>query len=455
MAAAVQGPDDLGVAERQHPVVGHAARDELPEAPAQLVPPVGPLLGGHPVAEQLGQLDEALARVADHGGREVLRRVEARRVQGHDPCVVVEEGPGPGDEVVEPGADGEHEVGRPARLVGLVRARDPHRPDVPRVVGDEGGLAGDGLHDRDAVPLREVGQLGLGEGVVHPAAGDEHRTLRAAQRLGGALELPAVGSRPRHAVHDRLEEALGVVVRRRGDVLGEAEEGRTAVGRVQQGAGHLRERGEELGGVADPVPVAHDRPEAVVDGGARVAEVLDLLEHGVGQARGERVARDEQGGDPVGHGDAGRRDHVRGPGTDRARRDHDLPAAGGLAEGDCCQAHALLGLAPPDGDLVAVLLQGVAQARDVAVAEDGEDTRVQGNLAAVDLGALGDEVAHERLGGGDADGAHRVLSLRSCTLCQLRDSHESMRACCTLTTSTACSKPGVKRSPVARASRNA
>ena len=54
-------------------------------------------------------------------------------------------------------------------------------------------------------------------------------------------------------------------------------------------------------GPGDPVPVAHDRPECVVHRGRRVAEVLDLLQHRVGQPALERVAGEQQHRQPVGH----------------------------------------------------------------------------------------------------------------------------------------------------------
>ena len=44
----------------------------------------------------------------------------------------------------------------------------------------------------------------------------------------------------------------------------------------------------------DAVEVARDRPEAVVGGDAAVVEVLDLLQHRVGRARDEDVARQQQ-----------------------------------------------------------------------------------------------------------------------------------------------------------------
>ena len=106
-------------------------------------------------------------------------------------------------------------------------------------------------------------------------------------------------------------------------------------------------------------------------------------------------------------------------------------------------------------------LERVAKARDVAVPEDGKHPGKEWSLGAVDDDSLGDEVADDCLGGRDADGGnlldrgHDALTLRSRTLSQVREVHESMSACCTLTTSTASANPGVNAPPVARDCMNA
>ena len=55
---------------------------------------------------------------------------------------------------------------------------------------------------------------------------------------------------------------------------------------------------------------------------------------------------------------------------------------------------------------VAGLVQGLAQAGDVAMAEDRENTGEQRDFLAVDLGVLRHEKAHQRLGHGQADRGH-------------------------------------------------
>src|SRR5690606_15763256 len=77
------------------------------------------------------------------------------------------------------------------------------------------------------------------------------------------------------------------------------------------------------------------------------------------------------------------------------------------------ERHALLVLTAPRRQLVAVLLEGVAERRDVAVAEDREHAGEQRRLCAVDHGALGDQVADDGFGGGDLHGRSPLDAVRS------------------------------------------
>ena len=134
----------------------------------------------------------------------------------------------------------------------------------------------------------------FGAAVAHAAAGDDQRLLG---RLAAARPRPrasvAVGPRPRDAVDGRLEEPLGIVERLRLHVLAQADERRAAIGRVEHVATAWGSDADDLLRPGDPVPVARHGLEGVVDADRRVAEVLDLLQHRVGQ-RLTKVSPDEQ-----------------------------------------------------------------------------------------------------------------------------------------------------------------
>ena len=263
------------------------------------------------------------------------------------------------------------------------------------------------------------------------AAGDDQRPDGVADDLGGPAQLlddrRAVG---RCSCTVALEEAVRVVVRLGLDVLRQRDERRPAVRRVEHRGHGVRQRVHDLLGPGDAVPVAADRLERVVDGDRRIVEVLDLLQHRVGDPALERVARQQQHGQPVGVGDAGGGDHVERARTDRRRGDHDLAAPRRLGEPDRGQRHPLLVLAAPRRQLVARLLERLAEARHVAVPEDRVHAREQRHVAAVDDGSLGDQVADDGLGRGEL---HVSSSLNEWTSSHLPDSQLRRTASCTLT----------------------
>ena len=273
-------------------------------------------------------------------------------------------------------------------------------------------------------------ELGLGTRVVDAASGDDQRPDGVADDLGGTPQLLDVGTRSGDLVHGPLEEAVGVVVRLGLDVLGQRDERRAAVRRVEHRGHRVRQGVHDLLGSGETIPVPAHRLERVVDGDRRIVEVLDLLQHRVGDPALERVARQQQHRQPVGVGDAGGGDHVERAGTDRRRGDHDLAAPGRLGEPDRRQRHPLLVLSAPRRQRVARLLERLAEARDVAVPEDREHAREQRHVAAVDDGSLGDQVADDGLGRGEL---HVSSSLNEWTSSHLPDSQLRRTASWTLT----------------------
>jgi hypothetical protein len=339
----------------------------------------------------------------------VLARVEPGGVDRDEADVVGEQRPGARREVLEPGAHGNHHVALGSQLVGARRAHDADRADVHRVLVDEHGPPGYGLTDGDAVPLGEARQRVLRPAVAHATAGDDQRLPGRLEQLHGGPKLVEVGPRARDAMDDRLEEPDRVVERLTLHVLAQPQEGRAAVRRVEHRRHRLRQRLEDLLGPRDPVPVAGDRPEGVVDADRRVAEVLDLLEHRVRRAGDVVVAREQQHRQPVGVRHARGRDHVGGARPDRAGRHHDLPALPGLRERDRRQRHRLLVLPAPGRQLV--LDASSASERQVTLPCRRSRTR-RGTAAprpVIEQGALGHQVADERLGHGQADGLHGGL----------------------------------------------
>jgi hypothetical protein len=84
---------------------------------------------------------------------------------------------------------------------------------------EEGRLAGDRLHDRDAVGLSERPQRLHRARIVHAAAGDDHRTARSAEHRRSHLHVTWIRRRTPDVVDGRLEEDGRVVIGLGLDVL--------------------------------------------------------------------------------------------------------------------------------------------------------------------------------------------------------------------------------------------
>ena len=231
----------------------------------------------------LAQLLQARLGVADDRQGLVLSGVEAGGVQADEAGVVGEQRPGAGGEVLQARADRQHHVGLGREMVGRVGAQAADRAGVEGMVVDQDRPAGDGLDHGDTVALGEAGQRRLGTAVAHAAAGDQQRLLGGAQEGCRLFELAQVGARAGDVVDPPVEEAGGIVEGLGLHVLAQADEGRAAVGGVEQHSQGLREGLQQLLGPGDPVPVAGDRLEGVVDAEGGIAPVLDLLQHRVGQ----------------------------------------------------------------------------------------------------------------------------------------------------------------------------
>ncbi len=172
----------------------------------------------------------------------------------------------------------------------------------------------------------ELRERRLRAGVMHAAARDDERAARGLEPLRGLGEPLAIRPRPLDVVHALREEASGIVEGLGLHVLRQRERRRAAIGRVEQHGDRLRQRGEELLGPRDAVPEPRHGPQAIVGRDRRVAEVLDLLQHRVGLAAREGVAREQQHRQAVRVRERGGRHEVGGA---RARPRSCRPSCGG------------------------------------------------------------------------------------------------------------------------------
>ena len=273
------------------------------------------------------------------------------------------------------------------------------------------------LRDRHRDPrgLGQGEQRGLGFRVVHAAAGHDQRPLGRAHQRRGRRDRLGVGAGPGHHVHARIEEVRRVFVRLRLHVLRKREGDRARLRGVGQDAHRLGQRGQELLGPVDAVPVPRDRAEAVVDARVLARRRFELLQDRRGKPVREHVAGKEQHRQAV-DGRGGRaRHHVRGPGADGRRAGVGSQAAPGLGKGGGGVHHGLLVLRLQVRQVApAVLVQGLAEAGDVAVAEDPHHPVHQPVLAAVPRHELALQELDDRARHGQAPRAHECSGRQPC-----------------------------------------
>ena len=206
----------------------------------------------------------------------------------------------------------------------------------------------------------------------------------------------------------RLEERGRIGVHLGLHVLRQADERGAAVSGVEHRLDGERQRLSHLLWPDNAIPVARDGPERIVDRDGRRAEVLDLLQHGIGDPALEGVAGEDQDRQAVGVRQPRRRDHVRRTRPDGRGRDHDLPAPSRLREGNSRMCHSLLALPTVRRQDIPHLFECTAEAGHVAVPEDREHSWEQRHLDAVDDRALGDQEPDDRLRGCQLDGLHSL-----------------------------------------------
>ena len=162
------------------------------------------------------------------------------------------------------------------------------------MIGQEIGAARNRFNYGNPASLCKVSELGHSLAILHPAAGDDRRTLGSFQSRDRILKLARIRHLPANAVHFWLKERQWVIIGPALHILWQSDKRRTAIGRIQhgrqsrwQGLDHLRRMG-------DPIPIAAHRLKTIVEPERRIAKMLQLLQHGIGQTGQKRVATEHQ-----------------------------------------------------------------------------------------------------------------------------------------------------------------
>ena len=301
-------------------------------------------------------------------------------------------------------ADADHEIRLARQQIGALGAGDADGAQVERIVVSQRALARLRLADRDAGALGEALQRIMRLAVVDAAAGDDQRLLAGADPLGRALDGGRISAVARDLPDALLEQEVGIIVGFGLRVLRQRQRDRARIRRRGQHAHGFRQRGDQLLGAVDAIPIARDRLEAVVDADVLRMLVFQLLQHGRLDALGEDIAGQQQHRDAIDGGDGGAGDHVGGAGPDGRGAGEGGQAVAVLGVGDRRQDLGLLVAALVIAQLGRVLLEGLAEAGDIAVAEDAPGAGEEGVFAAIAGDVLGGQVADEGLRHGEAGG---------------------------------------------------
>ncbi len=267
-------------------------------------------------------------------------------------------------------------------------------------------LAGLGLGKGNGETLGKRLQGRTGARITHPAAADDQRCALALEQRHGVAEHGVGGWPAVKTMHAFLQEIVWVVIGLGLHILGQGQGHRTGFGRIGKYAHGLDRRAHQLFGTVDPVPIFAHCLERIVGTDTQVVELLDLLQHRVGLAAGIDIPRQQQQRDAIGGGRGRCRQHVRRPRTDRRCAGIDPTPQVLLGETDGGMTHALLIAALMHHQFAAVLLKRLAQAQDIAVAENAENPGDELALHPVHLDILVIEEFHQGLGHRQSCRAH-------------------------------------------------
>ena len=267
----------------------------------------------------------------------------------------------------------------------------------------------DGLDHRNVARPGEGRQLRRRLGILNAAAGDDERPLGAKKQMRRVGDVARIGRRTSDAMRTLFKKLHGIVVGPSLNVLRQAEERGTAIGGVEQGRYRLRQRLEDLRGMGDPVPEACHRLEGIVDADCGVAEMLDLLQYRIGQARDVAVAAQQQHRQAVGVRDRRGGQHVCRARPGGGRREQEALAQLLPCVRDSGHRHRLFVLAAPQRQGVPLRVESLAQTEHIAVSEDPEAAAANPFAPGVGLDILSGEVSDERLGHRQADAARRFF----------------------------------------------
>jgi hypothetical protein len=259
--------------------------------------------------------------------------------------------------------------------------------------------------------LGEDREIPLGLRIERAAAADDEGALRLPQQRDRGGEFRRIRARAARRPDVFLEHRDREIVSLGLHILAKPEGDRAAlrgIGEHLHGAGEGR---DDLLGPRDTVEIPGDRAESIIRADCAVLPILNLLQHRIGAAAGEDIARQQKQRQAIDMGNRGGSDHVQRAGPDGAGAGHDPAAPERLGISSGGMGHGLLIMRAERGQGLPRGIERLPHSCDIAVAEDGPDAAEEGQdlrlpLFAFDNGPLGGHGANQSLSHGETDCTH-------------------------------------------------
>ena len=269
--------------------MGHIARHiAIPHPPMRLglrqPRRIGPMPGQFRPQRQKAQLG-----IADHRQGLMLRCILPPGVQTDQTGIWGKDGPRPGGKVLQASAHGQNHIRGTRHRIGAVRPGHAQGANVQWIIGQQVRPPRNGFHHRNAMRLGKGRQLGHRTRILYPTARHDHRTLGPPQQRRRLGNLQGIGRLAANTVEAAGKEGGGIVISPALQILRQADKGRPTIGGVQHRGQSGRQGLQDLRGMRDAVPIAADSFEGVIHAEGRVPEMLQLLQHRIGQARQEGI----------------------------------------------------------------------------------------------------------------------------------------------------------------------
>ena len=246
----------------------------------------GPIGGGHIVTHQRRQ---RFFRIPHNRARHMFRRIMATHIHTDNLRRMIKRRPRSGGEILQPCAHRQNHIGRFGNRIGTVRSGHPKWSDIQRMRVQHIGAPRNRLDHRYPRAFGKRSQLGDRTGILHTTARNNHRSLGRGQQRLGLCHLNLIRGLAAHPVHPLFKESGGIIIGPTLHILRQPDKRRPTIGWINHRGNRGRQRLDNLRGMRNAVPKPAHGFERIIGPQCRIAKMLELLQHRVGQAGHKRI----------------------------------------------------------------------------------------------------------------------------------------------------------------------